>query len=209
LHLKLPQVFVYSTLLLVLTISFRAAIITDAESTRVFLDPPTQTVGAVGDHFFVNVSISDVSNLYGYELKIYYNSTIMNGTSATEGSFLRGGGPTFWDLANFTDDYNSTEGVLYVADLLTAQVSGVSGGGVLARIEFKSVALGNCVLHLEDVELSDPTSSQISHADSDGAVTVVPELTPTGAFLIVIITSLFGILIGKRAMRKPVISALG
>lgn len=202
LQFKLGKVFAYSILILFLAIPFRAAITADAESTRVFLDPDGQTVGAVGDHFIVNVSIGDVSNLYGYELKIYYNSTLMNGTSVTEGSFLKGGGPTFWDPVNFTDHYNSTEGVLYIADLLTTNVSGVSGGGVLATIEFKSVALGDCVLHLEDVKLSDPTSSQISNVNSDGAVTVVPELTSLAVFLTLIIASLFGVLLGKRASAR-------
>ena len=205
----LGQVFTYSTVVLLLTIPFHAVIMADAESTGVFLDPPSQTVGAVGDHFTVNVSISDVSNLYGYELKIYYNSTLLNGTRVTEGSFLRSGGSTFWDPVNFTDHYNLTEGVLYIADLLTANVPGMSGGGVLATIEFKSIALGSCVLHLEDVKLSDPTPSQISHVDSDGAVTVVPELAPVALFLALIIASLFGILLGRRTVRKPVISAGG
>jgi hypothetical protein len=192
----------YSTLTLLWIMPFVAVIRGDPASTLVFVDPSSQTVDAVGDSFIVNVNIAGVSNLYGYELKLYYNSTVVNGTSVMEGSFLRGGGSTFWNVVNFTDHYNSTEGVLYFFDLLTMNVSGVSGGGVLASVEFKSVALGDCVVHLEGVKLSDPDSSEISHADLDGRVTVVPEFGPMIVFSALIIVSLFGVLVGKRVRTK-------
>jgi len=198
----LGRVFKYSTLALLWILPFVAVIRGDPASTLVFVDPSSQTVDAVGDSFIVNVSIADVSNLYGYELKLYYNSTLVNGTSVAEGSFLRGDGSTFWNVVNFTDHYNSTEGVLFFFDLLTMNVSGVTGGGVLASITFKSVALGNCLVHLEGVKLSDPDSSEISHTDLDGTFTVIPELTPIALFSVLIIVSLFGILLGKRVRAR-------
>jgi hypothetical protein len=193
----------YSILALLWIVPFVAASARgDPASTLVFVDPSSQTVDAVGESFIVNVSITGVSNLYGYELKLYYNSTIVNGTSVIEGSFLKDGGSTFWNVVNFTDHYNSTEGVLYFFDLLTMNVSGVNGGGVLASVTFKSVGLGDCVVHLEGVKLSDPDSSEISHANLDGTVTIIPEFTPIVVFSALIIVSLFGVLIGKRVRAK-------
>jgi len=206
--MKLGEVFMYSALIVFLTLPFGALATVYAESTRVFLDPASQIVGAVGDSYTVNVSISDVSSLYGYELKLYYNSTLMNGTQAIEGPFLKsGGGQTFFYTVNFTDNYNSTHGLLYIACTLTGNLSGVSGSGVLATAKFEALALGNSsLLHLADVKASDPNSSAISHEDSDGSVTVLPEFTSLFAALTLIIASVFAILLEKRAVRKSRIS---
>lgn len=199
------KILKWSALIVLLTMPLGAVTKAGADSTRVFLDPTSQTVSAVGDSFAVNVSIADVSNLYGYQFKLYYDSSIMNGTGQpAEGSFLSsGGGQTFFYTVSFTDHYNSTYGVVWVTSTLTGSVPGVSGGGVLVMITFKSlVAVDSVPLHLADVELSDPDASPISHEDSDGIVTVVPEFTSLLAVLTLIAASLFGVLFGKRATRK-------
>jgi hypothetical protein len=176
----------------------------DAGSTRVFLDPPTQTVGSIGDSFIANVSVADVFNLYGYEFKLYYNSTVMNGTQVVEGSFLKSQGQTFFSVVNFTDHYDSTHGVVAVACTLLG-MSSVSGSGVLATIKFKSLAVAESTpLHLADVELGDRNLSPIPHEDVDGTVTVIPEFTSLVAFSTLIIASLFGVLVRKRARAKDI-----
>ncbi|MGD0978763.1 MAG: PQQ-binding-like beta-propeller repeat protein, partial [Candidatus Bathyarchaeia archaeon] len=157
---------------------------------QVFVNPPSQTVSNIGDSFTVNVSISNVTNLYAYSFVLYYDSTVMNGTQVTEGSFLKGGGGTVFLVVSFNDQYNSTYGRVSIGDTLTGSSSGASGSGVLATVIFKSVAPGDSVpIHLTDVKLSDPTPSSIAHQDYDGTVTVAAvdwwpmfhrELTHTG-----------------------------
>jgi len=191
--------------LVLLAMPLGAVIIVEATSTCVFLDPPTQTVGAIGDFFTVNVSIADVFDLYGYGFKLYYNSTVMNGTQVIEGSFLKSGGQTSFWVTSFTDHYNLTHGVVSIVCFLMGNVSGIGGGGVLATIKFKSLAVGDSVpLHLVDVELSDSGFSPIFHEDFDGTVTVIPEFTSMVVFLTLVIASLFGILVGKRARAKDI-----
>jgi hypothetical protein len=206
---KFAKVFTYLALIVLLRMPLRAFVMADAVSASVFLDPPSTTVSAVGDSFTVDVCIANVSNLYGYEFKLYYNSTVMNGTQAIEGSFLESGGQTpFWEEESFTDHYNLTHGVVWVLCTLTGNVSGIDGSGLLATIKFKSLALGYSVpLHLEDVKLSEPYipgvgATPIPHEDTDGVVTVVPEFTSTVAVSTLIIASLSGILFKKRATRK-------
>jgi hypothetical protein len=200
---KSARVFTYSALIVLSTMLLGPVIMVNAGPTRVFLDPLTQTVGAIGDSFTVNVTIADVVSLYGYELKLYFNSTVMNGTQVTEGSFLKSGGQTFFWTVSFTDHYNSTYGVVWVDCTLTGNVPSINGSGPLATIRFKSlVAADSIPLHLADVKLSDPTASAISHQDSDGTVTVVPEFASLFAVLALIVASLLGILVGKRASGK-------
>jgi len=198
---RFSRVLEYSILEVLLIMSLSATI--SAGSTRVSIDPPSLTVGAVGDSFISNVSISDVANLYGYEFKLYYNSTVMNGTQVIEGSFLESGGSAFFRVVNFTDHYDSTQGLVSIVCTLIGNVSGISGGGVLATIKFKSLALADSAgLHLADVELRDPYLSPIPHENVDGTVTVVPEFTSLVIFLTLIAASLFVVLVRKRPMHK-------
>ena len=202
---KLIKICMCLVFIVLLAMPLGAVIIVEATSTRVFLDPPTQTVDAVGDFFTANVSVANVSNLYGYEFKLYYNSTVMNGTMVIDGSFLKGGGQPFFRIINFTDHYDSMYGVVWIASFLLGNASGVSGGGVLATIKLKSLAVGESVpLHLVDVELFDSSGSPIPHENFDGIVTVIPEFTSMFVFLTLVIASLFVVLVGKRALAKDV-----
>lgn len=203
--IKLGEVLAYSAIIILLIMSIDAVRNSDAASTSLFLEPSSQTVSAIGDSFTVNVSIADVSNLYGYQLQLFYNSTLMNGTQVTEGPFLNesGGVQPFFDVETFTDNYNSTYGVVFVVCTLQGGVLGVNGGGVLITVQFKAVSKGNSVpLYLADVKLSDPNASPISYDLSGGTVTVVPEFTSLIAAVTLIAASISAILVGKRVKRK-------
>jgi len=195
------RVFAYSALILLLTVHLGAVIKANAASATVFVDPQSQQVSTVGNLFTVNVSIADVSNLFGYEFQLYYDSTVMNESEIIEGPFISGSN-TLFEGSSY--QYNSTYDFLFIFCTLEAPVmSGVSGGGVLATVEFKSLASGNSsLLHLTDIKLSDPNSLPISYESSDGVITVVPEFTPLFAFLTLFIASIFVVFIGKRAIRK-------
>lgn len=200
LSIRFLKVFKYSIFIILLAMS--PGKVVRAESTRVFLDPPSQTVGAIGGSFTVNVSIASVSDLYGYEFTMYYNSAVMNGTQVIEGSFLKDRGQTFF-FPNSTYNYNSTHGAVAVSCTLLGNVSGISGSGVLAIIEFKSLAVANSSsLHLADVKIANSTPSLIPHEDSDGTVTVIPEFASLIAFLTLIAASLFSLLVKKEAKRE-------
>ncbi|GEM_PF-2626585 len=199
--INIRKFLAYSVIVVLLTLSM-CNVSSDAASASLSLEPSSQTVGAVGVIFTVNVSIADVSNLYAYSLKLYYNSTLMNGTEVAEGPFLKSGGvQTFFNIANFTDHYNSTLGIVSIYSLLMGGALGVNGSGVLITVQFKSLAPGNSVpLHLEDVNLSDPNSNSIPYTiPSDGTVTVVPEFTSLVAILTFVAISLVVLLVRKRA----------
>jgi hypothetical protein len=206
------EILIWSMFIVLLIIPLSAVRKADAGSTRVFLDPSSQTVGAVGDFFTVNVNISDVSNLYGYQFKLYYNATVVNGTAQPiEGPFLRSaGGQTFFYVPSFTDSYNSTYGVVWIDNTLTGSVPGVSGDGVLVTLEFKSLAaVTSSSIHLADVVLLDPSVTQISSQTDDGTVAVVPEFSSFLAVLTLVFASSFCVLTWRQAKRKPEISSRG
>lgn len=205
-HFNINRITSCSLLILLLVVLNYAVLRANAESTSVFLDPPSQTISAIGDSFTVNVSIADVNNLYGYEFQLYYSSAVMNGTPPpVEGPFLnQSGSQSFFSTTSFTDNYNSTFGIVWIdCTLEYPTMTGVSGSGVLATIKFKSLALGNSVtLYLADVKLSDPNANSIPCQVSDGTVTMVPEFTSLFAISALIIVSLFVVLVVKRTKSK-------
>jgi hypothetical protein len=133
---------------------------------------PAVVMTSVSGTFSVNITIADVVDLAGWEFKLYYSSAVLNGTEITEGPFLNQSGPTFFEIINFTDDYNSTHGLAWVTDALLGAVQGVDGTGILATVTFKSKQLGSSTLTLTDTSLAD--SQPIPHATMGGTVYVLP-----------------------------------
>lgn len=171
--------------------------VTNATATEIYVDPSSITP-EVGEPFSVNVSIVGVSDLYGWDFKLYYNSTILNGTAISEGGFLKSGGSTFM-IVNFTDKYNVTHGRLSAGCLLTEiGANGVDGDGVLATVNFTTkVEGGPSVLKLSGTKLSDSKANPISHQAADGTVMVIPEF-PSVIALVLFTIATFLVVIFKK-----------
>jgi hypothetical protein len=195
-------------LMLLLTITLASVIVAQvrAQQATVSLVPASSTVPNVGLAFTVNVTVENVEDLYGWQLSLYYPNNILNGTGAAEGPFLKTGGiPAAFLVANFTDSYNATHGLLSVLSFRTGNVSGVSGNGTLATITFTSTSTdGMEILHLADVKLSDSNTTVIPSITADGEVTVVPEF-PAGLILTLLIAST----IVAIALRKKMVNSRG
>jgi len=159
---------VYMTILtLLLTPAFQ---ISPKAIATLYVDPPT-TVTSVGSTFSVNITISDVIDLAGWEFRLYYLSSNLNGTNVEEGPLLKEGGSTYFAAINFTDDYNSTHGLAWVTCALL-KGSGVNGDGTLAIVTFEAKQLGISDLSLTDTLLSD--SEPIPHIALNGIVYILP-----------------------------------
>jgi hypothetical protein len=111
---------------------------------------PSSTVAGAGQSFSVNVTISDVIDLYGWEFKLNWSAACLEVVTVTEGLFLRNGGEAF-----FTFQFNNTEGHLIADCTLLGNVFGVTGNGVLATVTFYVKAAGESVLDLYYVALLD------------------------------------------------------
>jgi hypothetical protein len=139
-------------------------------SATVSVSPSSITV-PIDQNLTISLTISGVSDLYGWEIQLTWNSTLLDALDASEGQFLKAAGSTF-----FNYDVNATEGSMFIECTLTGDIPGVNGDGTLATVTFESLALaGSVSLHLADVELSDPNSNSIYCSSSDGTVTVIRE----------------------------------
>ena len=142
--------------------------------TVIQVNPSTIVISEIANTFSVNVTITNVTCLCAWEVKIYYRNSILTCINATEGPFLQTGGTTFW-AENITNAYNSTHGRVCVGSTLLGQVHGVNGSGVLAIITFQTQGIGNTTLHFDDTQLYDCSMppQPIDHETIDGEVSVV------------------------------------
>ena len=135
-------------------------------ATTIFVNPPTSTV-AYGKNFVINIEISDVSDLYGWEFKLRWNSTLLDALTVTEGNFLKQGGSTF-----FWPKINNTEGYILVDCTLLGNVPGINGSGTLATVKFYVEGAGESILDLYDTILINSQELSIIHLANDGTVTI-------------------------------------
>jgi PKD repeat protein len=134
---------------------------------------PQSSDVTIGDPFNITVTITGVTNLTGWEFKLFYRNAVVNCTNAVEGPFLQGGGDTFF-LKQINNAYNSTYGRCLLADTLQGSNVVVNGNGTLVTIVFQAIGPGNTPLALADTKLSDEKMppQPIGHQQVDGTVHV-------------------------------------
>jgi hypothetical protein len=144
-------------------------------AATVSIDPLTPTVWGADETFTVNITVTDVSGLYGWEGQLFYDSSILSCLSASEGPFLENAGETYFNVS-ITDDFDTTHGRIKAFNTLLGQIPGVDGSGVLLTVTFLTKALGISILDIENVILSDINSNPMPHTEVDGGVQVVRQI---------------------------------
>ncbi len=162
--------------IVILSQLYLTAPLAHAQTTTVSTVPSSITA-FVGQSFDINVTVSDVSNLYGWEIRVSWDVNLLNVTSVVEGPFLKAGGSTF-----FYDNLNLTTGNMVVDCALLGLVPGVSGSGTLSTITFYVENAGQGPLNLYNVTLVDPYDNEISAAvtGSYGYFNFAQDLAITG-----------------------------
>ena len=144
---------------------------------------------SVGDTFTVNVDITDVTDLYGYQFDLSFDTNylqvvpqIVNGSpqDVVEGPFLATGGATFF----IPGVHNGAGTIEFTIDLLLGSVSGVTGSGTLASITFLALAatgINPTALTLSNYLLLDSTLAEIPLSPTqviNGSVVIKPSAVP-------------------------------
>jgi hypothetical protein len=128
---------------------------TSAPVTQLFVEPET-VQGTTGQDLTLNVSISNITDLYGWEFYLGWNSSLLSLVNVNEGPFLMSGGNTY-----FTYTLNTTNEHVIVDCTLEGLIPGVSGNGTLATVTFNVTNAGECPLNLYNVDLRDSSDAQI------------------------------------------------
>lgn len=154
-------------LLLMMLVAALKVILPVHAQTTIAVVPPSN-VANPNEWFLVNVTITDVIDLYSYGIRIGFDGNVlMNGTpAAVEGPFLKEGTASpFPPLFTFVPKSN----YIYVAcTSIGPQYGGVDGDGTLFTLNFTVEAAGTSTLHLYDTVLINSPGADISHSTSDG-----------------------------------------
>jgi hypothetical protein len=143
-----------------------------APTPTMYVDPEIYNAPGVGRTFTINITVAEVTDLWGWTFELFYNSTHLNGTDVGEGPFLKTAGETFFYVSNLTDNYNATHGYVRALCILTHVIPGPSGTGVIANITFKTKARGSSVLELTGTKLKKSNGDYITHETRNGTIVV-------------------------------------
>lgn len=119
----------------------------------------------------LTVSVRGIADLYGYQFTLNFDPTLLTSAGGTEGSFLSGAGPTWFD-AGMLD--SATGSISFVFGTLLGPESGVTGSGDLATFSFGIDRGGLANFSFSDVLFLDSNGNDITVVAGD-LVTEVPE----------------------------------
>jgi len=97
--------------------------------------------------------------------------------------------------------------ITFTADSLVGPVSGVSGSGILATVQFNALGAGSSPIALSNVALLNSTFGDISAGVVNGSVNVVPEPS-TLSLSVLLFLALLARSLGERPVPGPLRAAI-
>ncbi len=125
--------------------------------------PPT-SFAQIGQDFTVTIEATDIGDLYAWELKLEWNTTILELVEILEGEFLKNEETTFFTFAE-----NETAGIIKADCTLLGDLPGVDGSGTLVEFKFSTKGSGGSPLTLYDTILLNSFEQPISHTSFSGS----------------------------------------
>jgi len=130
-------------------------VVQNEPATTLHIDP-ANAYGLIDQEFTVNVSVSNVVDLFAFDFKVGYNTSLLNCMQIALGEF-------------FSDCYipikteiNDTIGRVWVVGSLTSASPSADGNMTLVALRFRCTGLGVCALDLYDTLLLDRSAQPIS-----------------------------------------------
>jgi hypothetical protein len=160
------------------------AVVLIARTERVAADPtpqlsfnPSAASLLVGNSTVVTITLASVTNLYGYQLQVGYDTSRVSAVGAFVNGFFDTSvdafSPSGWNA-------NCAAGLCNFAVTKLRPATDVTGSGPLARITFTGIAPGSVTLTYLQSILGDRNGMAIAHTTSTGALTVNGTATITG-----------------------------
>jgi len=177
----------------------------NAAETNVTVDPPSVQIDQIGENATITVKATNVTDLFTWQIRLYFNSTILNCTS--ESAWLPTGhvfdGKTIIPVAAVIDsdengtyiDYGCT--LMFLGDEFT-------GNGTLCQINFTGMAEGSSALTFGPMPattfLLDVDGQDITFDVTAGEIIVIPEFPTLAIMSLLMILTLAAAMIAKRRL---------
>jgi len=155
--------------ILLVTYSFNIPYLHASPETKISIVPREITELSPNDTFTINVTVSDASNIYGWQVAIEYNIRVVNCTAVwlPEDNIFKDKNPITVEpeFQNFTT-YGYT---LYGAGLRWPQTVNVTGVGILCSMNFTVIGTGQTPIRIATVD--NPTKPPTAYQMPDGTWT--------------------------------------
>jgi len=191
-------------LVLIMLLLGRMAFVQASPETIVKVDPLTSFADA-GEIFIVNITVIDVQNLYGIEVDLYWNASVLELANVD----IRLGVESHPDGVLHENFFNITEekkGQYTIAATSINPAPSFNGSGNIVRINFTVIGLGSCKLDLDtklyDRPPPDGTSSPIEHTTIDGYFEVIPEFPDILILFLFMFFTIFVVIFSKKFLRR-------
>lgn len=112
-----------------------------------------------GQKFSINITVANVTKLQGYDIKLGYDTTILNGLGVEVSPFE--------NLPSAQWNVNDLEGVVWI-NVTYGEPLSTETPVTVATIKFQVQGLGESVLHPYDTKLVNETGALIPHVTLDG-----------------------------------------
>jgi hypothetical protein len=140
---------------------------------------PTPVSATPGSTLGVDVTISDIADLYIYQFSLAFDASVLQAGTVSLGNFLEGSGLATLGDPGVVDNVAGT--ISYAFNTLLGPESGVGGSGLLLHIDFNTLAAGTSGLNFSDVLFLDSSGADIAVSAVNGSVTVAAADVPEPA----------------------------
>ena len=211
---KLRSLMLIVSFALVALFPIQAVLVQAASGTTVSSVPSTITP-ALGENFTVNITVTNVQNLYGVDVELSWNASVLQvlnvdlhlGVESHSDGVLHEIFPNA-EIDVVENDVSSETGTYHVVATSVNPAPSFSGSGNIAVLTFTVISLGHSGLALEtelaDYPASEEPASLIEHTNNAGAINVIPEFPSliTVALLLVLATA--AVAFSKKHLQPPV-----
>lgn len=167
-------------LILLLSLSLQVGYVQAFSETIVGIVPSANSAN-ICETFTTNITIENVQNLYGLEITLRWDQTVLRAISVD----VRTGQPNgvlYPPIFTVEDDLTQSQGKYSYAATSTAPALSFNGSGIIVKVTFNVTSIGSCSLDLESQLYDFPPpdrwpsiSLPIDHVTIGGSFTVIPE----------------------------------
>jgi len=118
------------------------------------------------NEFDLNISIINATDLYSWQLSVWFPRNLLNATNVVEGPFLKAGGSTHFEYS-IISTVNETYDAVVMSCAITSG-GGANGNGDLATITFHVEDFGESHISIFDDILRDSLGNTLSHDTLNG-----------------------------------------
>ena len=137
---------------------------------------PSSIEASLGENFTIEIRIDpNGAEIYGVQYDLYFNPSILNAISQSQGNFLSQDGANTIVPVN---EINNTIGKIEYGETRMYVEWGVKEAGVISSISFEVIGTGTSGLNLSNVILSDLNATPIEATIESGTVVVGAPATP-------------------------------